>query len=105
MPHEEILSVTVLNSWKLATSRFDKTLADLSDEQLQQQVATGKTRVLYLVGHLIATHDRMFTLLGNGERLYPELDETYLTNPDGALADPLLLDELGGAPEQQTRSA
>jgi hypothetical protein len=32
--------------------------------------------VLYLVGHLIATHDRMFPLLDLGERLHPELDET-----------------------------
>jgi hypothetical protein len=94
MPHEEILGVTVLNSWKLVTSRFDKILDDLSDEQLQQQVAPGKNRVLYLVGHLIATHDRMFPLLGIGERLYPELDETYLTNPDRALADPLSAIEL-----------
>lgn len=94
MPYEEIVCVTVLNSWKLVINRFNKILADLTDDQLQQQVAPGKNRVLYLVGHLIATHDRMFSLLGIGERLYPELDETYLTNPDRALADPLSGTEL-----------
>ena len=94
MTNEEILSVTVLSSWKLVISRFDKVLSELSDEQLQQQIAPGKNRVFYLVGHLIATHDRMFPLLGLGERLHPDLDETYITNPDRVLDDPLSTTEL-----------
>ena len=94
MTNEEILSVTVLSSWKLVISRFDKVLSELSDEQLQQQIAPGKNRVFYLVGHLIATHDRMFPLLGLGERLHPELDETYITNPDRVLVDALSTTEL-----------
>ena len=75
MTSEEILGVTVLNSWGLAISRFGKTLSELSDEQLQQQVAPGRNRVFYLLGHLTATHDRMFPLLGIGNRLHPELDD------------------------------
>jgi DinB superfamily len=94
MTNEEILSVTVLNSWKLVISRFDKVLSELSDEQLQEQIAPGKNRVFYLVGHLIATHDRMFPLLGLGERLHPELDEKYIANPDRVLVDPLSTTEL-----------
>ena len=94
MTNEEILAVTVLNSWKLVIDRFDKTLSELSDEQLQQQAAPGKNRVFYLVGHVIAIHDRMFPLLGLGERLHPELDEPYITNPDRVLADPLSATEL-----------
>src|SRR5579863_8446253 len=94
MKSEEIIGVTVLNSWKLAISRFSKTLSDLSDEQLQQQVAPGRNRVFYLLGHLTAMHDRMFPLLGLGERLHPELDEPYIANPDSVLADPLSATEL-----------
>jgi len=94
MTTEEILSVTVLKSWKLVISRFDKVLSELSDEQLQQEVAPGKNRVFYLVGHLIVTHDLMFPLLGLGERLHPELDQTYITNPDRVLVDPLSTTEL-----------
>ena len=97
MTNEEILSVTVLNSWKLVISRFDKVLSKLSDEQLQQQVAPGKNRVFYLLGHLTATHDRMFPLLGLGERLHPELDDPYITNPDRLLGDPLSAAELRSA--------
>ena len=94
MTNEEILRVTVLNSWKLAINRSGKTLSELSDEQLQQQVAPGRNRVFYLLGHLTAMHDRMFPLLGIGERLHTELDEPYIANPDRVLADPLSATEL-----------
>src|SRR5580704_18629017 len=94
MANEEILSVTVLNSWKLVISRFDKSLAEFTDEQLQQEVAPGKNRVFYLLGHLTAVHDRMFPLLGLGDGLHPELDEPYIANPDRVVADPLSAAEL-----------
>jgi hypothetical protein len=94
MTNEEILGSTVRNSWKLVISRFDKTLSELSDEQLQRQIAPGKNRVFYLLGHLTATHDRMLPLLGLRDRLHPELDDTYITNPDKALGDPLSGTEL-----------
>ena len=94
MTNEEILGVTVLNSWRLVINRFNKTLSELSDEQLQRQVAPGRNRVFYLLGHLTAMHDRMFSLLGIGDRLHPELDEPYIANPDRVLADPLSATEL-----------
>jgi hypothetical protein len=40
--------------------------------------------VYYLLGHLTAVNDRLFPLLRLGERLHPELDEPFLTNPDRA---------------------
>ena len=87
MTNEELLGITALNSWKLVIGRFDENLAGLTDEQLQKQVAPGKNRLFYLVGHLTAVHDRMLPLLGLGERLHPELDEPFITNPDRALTD------------------
>src|ERR1700692_1628830 len=94
MTNEEILRVTVLNSWKLAINRMGKTLSELSDEQLQQKVAPGRNRVFYLLGHLTAMHDRMFPLLGIGDRLHSKLDEPYIANPDRVLADRLSATEL-----------
>jgi len=86
---EDLFAVTALNSWKLVVGRFDQSLAQLTDEQLQKQIAPGKNRLFYLVGHLTAVHDRMIPMLGIGERLHPELDETYITSPDKALPDPI----------------
>ncbi len=89
MTTEELMSTTAVNTWKLIVDRFSKGIAPLTDEQLQQQVAPGRNRLLYLVGHLTAVHDRMFSLLDIGERLHPELDDVYITNPDKTHPDPL----------------
>ena len=94
MTNEELLSSVPLQSWKQVIGRFDKVLAELSDEQLQKQVAPGKNRLFYLLGHLTAVHDRLLSLLDLGERLHPELDEAFITNPDRALADPVSAAEL-----------
>jgi len=92
--NEELLGITALNSWKLVVGRFDQNLAALNDEQLQRQVAPGKNRLFYLVGHLTAVHDRMIPMLGLGERLHPELDEVYVANPDRAFPDPVSASDL-----------
>jgi DinB superfamily len=94
MTNEEMLVNAAVTSWKIVIGRLDKGIEPLGEEQLQRQVAPGKNRLYYLVGHLTAVHDRMFPLLGLGERLYPQLDEPYVTNPDGALPDPLSAEEL-----------
>lgn len=94
MTNEEIPGITALNSWKLVIGRFDQSLSALSDEQLQKPVAPGRNRLFYLLGHLTAVHDRMIPMLGIGERLHPELDETYITNPDRAHADPVSAPDL-----------
>jgi hypothetical protein len=95
--NEELLGIAALDAWKLVISRFDQSLDTLSDEELQRQVAPGKNRLLYLLGHLTAVHDRLFPLLGLGERLYPGLDTPYITNPDRAVSDPLSASDLRNA--------
>ena len=65
--------------------RLNKTFDAMSDEELQQEIAPGKNRIFYLLGHLAAVHDRMLPLLGLGIRLHVELDQDFLTNPDRAM--------------------
>jgi hypothetical protein len=91
---EDLLVQTVVASWKQIIDRLDRRFTPLNDEQFQQQVAPDKNRLFYLLGHLTCVHDRMLPLLGIGERLYPQLDEVYITNPDRALADPLTAADL-----------
>ncbi len=59
----------------------------LTEEQLQKEVAPGKNRLIYLLGHLTAVHDRLLPLLEIGPRVHPELDTPFLTSPDRAVAD------------------
>ena len=82
MAIENLMVQTALSSWKQVMGQIDKTLASLSDEDLQREVAPGRNRVYYLLGHLTAVHDRLFPLLRLGDRLHPELDEPFLTHPD-----------------------
>ncbi len=71
-----------LDQWNTQVARADKLFNTLSDEQLQKEVATGRNTGVYLLGHLIAVHDALFPLLGLGEKLYPQLEETFIKSPD-----------------------
>lgn len=89
MAIDELFSQTVLNSWKSVNQRFAAVISPLSDEQLQLEIAPGRNRLVYIVGHLAATNDRLFPLLGLGERKYVDLDQVYIDHPDRALDDPM----------------
>jgi uncharacterized damage-inducible protein DinB len=81
------LSVQVaINSWRLVLERTKKTFSNLPDDQLLKEVAPGRNRLIYLWGHLTATNDAMFPILGLGERLHPELDAIFVSSPDKAEA-------------------
>jgi hypothetical protein len=83
---EQALVKAALSSWKSTIERADRIFSPLNEEQLQKEVAPGKNRLIYLLGHLTAVHDRMLPLLGLGERLHPELDAPFITSPDRTVA-------------------
>src|SRR3979411_41014 len=75
-----------LKVWKAQIERADKLFGSLSSEEVQREIAPGKNRLLYLWGHLTAIHDAMLPLLGLGERLHPEFDAAFVSNPDKSQA-------------------
>jgi len=82
MTTEKSLIDSALRAWKSNVERAEKLFGALSPEQLEQEVAPGKNRLIYLWGHLAATNDRLLPLLGIGERLHPEFDGMFISNPD-----------------------
>lgn len=76
----------VFDRWYGSLKNWDALLTAFTDEQLQKEVAPGKNRGIYLLGHLIAVHDDMLVLLDMGDKLYPELREPFLKSPDKAIA-------------------
>jgi len=78
----ELFVKMALQAWDAQIKRTEKLINSLSDEQLLQEVAPGRNRGIYLLGHLIAVHDAMLPLLGLEEKLYPELEEPFIKNPD-----------------------
>ena len=79
---DEIIIKIVFDSFSNHIKRTSKLLEGFSDEQLQQEIAPVKNTGHYLFGHLTAVHDAMLPLLGFGKKLYPELEEVFIKNPD-----------------------
>ena len=82
MNAEQQLIDSGLRAWKFNADRIESFFVALAEAQLQQEIAPGRNRLLYLWGHLAAVNDALFPLLGIGPRLYPDLDAMFLTNPD-----------------------
>ena len=76
-----------LKVWKTQIERADKLFGALSSEEVLREIAPGRNRVLYLWGHLTAAHDAMLPLLALRERLHPEFDVAFISNPDRSRAD------------------
>lgn len=79
---QQLLIQCALNSWEIQVSRATKAFHQLNDKDLFLEIAPGRNRAVYLLGHLVAVHDAMIPLLGFGERQYEFLDEPFLNNPD-----------------------
>jgi hypothetical protein len=82
MTIEKSLIDSALRGWKANVERADKLFAGRSPAQLEQEVAPGKNRLIYLWGHLAAVNDALLPLLGIAERLHPEFDGMFISNPD-----------------------
>ena len=82
MADQQLFVKMTLDAWNTYVKRTGDLFNGLSDEQLQQEVAPGRNTGTYLLGHLVAVHDRIIEHFFLGERLYPQLDEAFLSNPD-----------------------
>jgi hypothetical protein len=82
MTQTEIILKMVFDRWNTSVKNCDTLLNTLTDETLQKEIAPGKNRGIYLLGHLIAVHDDMLILLDMGEKLYPQLHEPFLKSAD-----------------------
>jgi hypothetical protein len=82
MANEERFVSLSLKAWDAHIERADGLFTNLTAEQLNQEVAAGKNRLIYLWGHLIAVHDGMLPLLYFGQRLYPEYDAIFISSAD-----------------------
>src|ERR1700721_400841 len=82
MTTEKSLIDSAVRGWKSNVERAEKLFEGLSSEQLEQEVAPGRNRLIYLWGHLAAANDGLLSLLGIGERLHPEFDAMFTSNPD-----------------------
>jgi hypothetical protein len=91
----EEMSVTVaLKSWTTWVGNAGKAFDSISDEEMLTEIAPGKNRPIYLLGHLISVNDSMIPQLRLGEAGYPYLKEPFVTSPDRAVTDLPAIQEL-----------
>jgi hypothetical protein len=91
---KELFVKMVLGSWNAKLRQTEALLAELNDEQLLQEVAPGKNRGIYLLGHLIAVHDKLFYILGTGNPIFPDYEEIFVNKPDRAINELPSIQEL-----------
>ncbi|HEY9533730.1 MAG TPA: DinB family protein [Mucilaginibacter sp.] len=89
----EVVIKMVLDAWHSKVSQLDKLLSELSDEQLMKEVAPGRNRGIYLLGHLTVLADSILPLLGY-EKLAPHLWTPFVQTPDKETTDLPSVNEL-----------
>ena len=82
MEEQQIFVRMAIKAWDTQIGRADKFFSSVSDESMFKEVAPGKNRIIYLLGHLIVANDSMISIFGLGERKYAHLEEAFMTHPD-----------------------
>ncbi|MBT1707969.1 DinB family protein [Fulvivirgaceae bacterium PWU5] len=77
-----------LSAWETQLERFDKHLEKLTDQQLESEIAPGRNRGVYILGHLTAVNDNFFPLFGLGEKVHPPLQDLFIRTPDRTVPIP-----------------
>jgi hypothetical protein len=95
--NENALVEAALKQWQSGVDRGTKLFGRLPDEALEREVAPGKNRVIYLLGHLLAVSDKLYALLRLGERLHPEYDAMFIESADRAVTPIASAQELKAA--------
>lgn len=72
----------VLDAWHTQVKYTNDLFNLLTNDQLLGEIAPGRNRGVYLLGHLAAVHDRMLPLLGFGEQRYANLYKLFVEAPD-----------------------
>jgi hypothetical protein len=85
MEQRDIFVQMALKAWNIQVKNTDKFFDSQDDESLLHEIAPGKNRIIYLLGHLIAVNDTMIGLFGLGDRAYAHLDEAFVKSPDKAM--------------------
>ncbi len=84
----------IVNAWAANSKAISNFFSKYEDAYYLNEIAPGRNRAIYLLGHLIASNDSMLPMFDLGERLYPELETTFLRTPDKSAPDTLTIAEL-----------
>lgn len=84
MEQKDILVQMAIKAWDTQIDRTNKFFDGLDDASMMKEIAPGKNRILYILGHLVAVNDNMNALFGMSEPMFGHLYDAFVKNPDGA---------------------
>jgi hypothetical protein len=87
MLQEEVFIRMVLDAWNVHVKRTDDVINSLSDEDLMKEIAPGRNRGIYLLGHLAAVHDKMLPVLGFGDQMNPKAYQVFVEQADKTIPE------------------
>jgi hypothetical protein len=85
MDQKTIFTRIALNAWQTQVDRSTQFINSLTEEELMKEIAPGKNRGVYLLGHLAGVHDALPEILGLGKPAYPELQAVFLQAADKSI--------------------
>ena len=88
MNDKQLFVKMALDTWSERMKATGDLVAKLTDDQLMSEVAPGRNRGIYLVGHLACVHDQMLPLLRFQEMLHPEWKSAFIDEADKSVALP-----------------
>jgi hypothetical protein len=71
-----------ISAWDSQVKQMDKLIESFTDEQWMREIAPGKNRGIYILGHLAAVNDYMLSLFEFSDRLHPEWESLFIRTPD-----------------------
>jgi len=80
---EEIIINMILSAWQKGQQGTNKTLSVLSDEDLNLEVASGRNKATWIIGHLAAVNDTLFNILELGEKVNPTYERHFIKGDAG----------------------
>ena len=81
---DQLFVKTAITAYEIWLSRITKLFEALSDEQMLSEIAPGKNRPVYLLGHLLVVNDAMIPQFGLGTGKFGHLREAFVAQPDRA---------------------
>ena len=94
MVQQEIFVKMVLDAWDAYLKRTNDLFDSLSEEDLKKEIAPGRNRGIYLLGHLAAIHDKMLVILGFEKQSNEDMYKIFVEQPDKAVTDLPGVDDL-----------
>lgn len=79
---QDLFIATILKNWHLQVRRGKALLDSITEDEIMKEVAHGKNRGIYIVGHIVAYHDLLGEILGYGKRKYPPLQTIFIETAD-----------------------